>query len=149
MERYYYDCQTFLADVDRLTQQIDWEFDAIIAIARGGMSLAQRLGEHYNLRSVYTINTIGYDDTEKRESVEVFNIPDLRDARRVLVVDDIVDSGDTLREVLSVLQRTYPHATYKTASLFYKKSARVTPDWSVKEADTWIDFFWSVPTKAL
>ncbi len=132
-----------------MTEQIDWEFDAIIAIARGGMSLAQRLGEHYNLRSVYTINTIGYDDTQKRESVEVFNIPDLKDARRVLVVDDIVDSGDTLREVLSVLQRTYPHATYKTASLFYKKTASIAPDWSVKEADAWIDFFWSVPTRTL
>lgn len=143
MEKRYYSYEDFLADTKVLTQKIEWEFDAIIAIARGGLSLAQLLGEYYDLRAVYSINTIGYNDTQKLDSVKVFNLPQLQDAKSVLIVDDIVDSGDTLIEVLKILGEAYPQVTFKTASLFYKKSAKIAPDWYVKEAKIWIEFFWS------
>ena len=61
-----------------------------------------------------------------------------------MIVDDIVDSGDTLVEVLAVLNDMYPDITFHTASLFYKKTAKITPTWHVKEPKGWIDFFWSV-----
>lgn len=144
MKKRYYSYEDFLTDTRSLTQKIDWEFDTIIPIARGGLSLAHLLGEYYNIREVYSINTIGYDNTFKLESVKVFNIPELGDAQNVLIVDDIVDSGDTLVEVLKVLHQLYPSISFKTAALFYKKSAKIAPDWYVQEADKWIDFFWSV-----
>ena len=144
MGKCYYPYVDFLTDTKLLTQKIDWEFDAVIAIARGGLSLAQFLGEYYDLRAVYSINTIGYDDTQKLDDVKVFNLPQLQEARSVLIVDDIVDSGDTLIEVLKVLDEAYPHVTFKTASLFYKKSAKIAPNWYVKEATEWIDFYWTV-----
>lgn len=147
MDKRYYSYENFLNDTKVLTQKIDQKFDGIIAIARGGLSLAQFLGEYYNTREVYSINTIGYEDTEKLESVEVFNIPKLKNANTVLIVDDIVDSGDTLVEVLKVLRQTYPNIGFKTAALFYKKSAKIAPDWYVQEADTWIEFFWTVDMK--
>ena len=109
--------------------------------------MAQMLGEYYDLREVYAINTIGYDDTEKKESVEVFNIPELRSAKQVLIVDDIVDSGDTLVEVLNVLNKKYPTVTFFTAALFYKKTAKIAPTWYVKEPKGWIEFFWSEDLK--
>jgi xanthine phosphoribosyltransferase len=144
MEKRYYPYEDFLADTKALIEKIDWKFDSIITVARGGMSLAHLIGEYYDMREVYTINTIGYEDTTKLESVKVFNIPELNEAKSVLIVDDIVDSGDTLVEVLKVLHQMYPTVIFKTASLFYKKSARIAPDWYVREADKWIDFFWSV-----
>jgi len=147
MDKPYYSYEDFLADTKVLTQKIDWKFDGIIAIARGGLSLAQLLGEYYNIREVYSINTIGYEDATKLESVEVFNKPELKDAKSVLIVDDIVDSGDTLVEVLKVLSKTYPSVTFKTASLFYKKSAKIAPDWCVQETNKWIEFFWTVDIK--
>jgi len=144
MYKVYYGYETFLADTKQLTKKIEWEFDAIIAIARGGLSLAQLLGEYYDLRAVYSINTIGYNDTKKLDSVKVFNLPQLQDAKSVLIVDDIVDSGDTLVEVLKALGEVYPHVRFKTASLFYKKSAKIAPNWYVKESTEWIDFYWTV-----
>lgn len=147
MEKLYYPYENFLTDTKLLTQKIEWEFDAIIAIARGGLSLAQLLGEYYDLRAVYSINTIGYDDSQKLDAVKVFNLPQLQDARSVLIVDDIVDSGDTLVEVLRILDEKYPHITFKTASLFYKKSAKIAPNWYVREAETWIEFFWTEDIK--
>jgi xanthine phosphoribosyltransferase len=144
MKKRYYPYEDFLADTRSLTQKIDWQFDTIIPIARGGFSLGHLLGEFYNIREVYSINTIGYEDTQKLDSVKVFNIPELKEAQNVLIVDDIVDSGDTLIEVLRVLHEAYPAVNFKTASLFYKKSAKIVPNWYVQEADRWIEFFWTV-----
>ena len=144
MTRIYYPYTEFRDDLRLLVQKIDQPFDTILGIARGGLSMAQLLGEHYDIRQVYAINTIGYDGTKKKDSVEVFNIPDLKSASTVLIVDDIVDSGDTLIEVLDTLNTKYPNVTFITASLFYKKTAKITPTWYVKEPKGWIDFFWSV-----
>jgi xanthine phosphoribosyltransferase len=38
---------------------------------------------------------------------------------------------------------------FKLASLFYKKTALVQPDFTVKEAPHWIDFFWEADLKKL
>ncbi|MFT7824321.1 MAG: phosphoribosyltransferase family protein [Sulfurimonas sp.] len=147
MNRVYYSYEEFRNDLKILSGKIDKEFDAILCIARGGMTMAHLLGEHYDMREVYSVNTVGYEDTQKKESVEVFNIPNLSSAKNVLIVDDIVDSGDTLVEVLKVLEERYPDILFLSASLFYKKSAKIAPDWYVKEAETWIDFFWTVDLK--
>jgi len=144
MHKIYYPYEEFKEDLKVLTRKIDQPFDVILGIARGGLSMAQMLGEYYDLREVYAINTIGYDDTEKLKSVEVFNIPDLKSAKQVLIVDDIVDSGDTLVEVLKVLNEKYPQITFLTTSIFYKKTACMKPTWYVKEPHGWIEFFWSM-----
>ena len=144
MGKIYYPYEEFRDDLKVLVRKIDQPFDTILGIARGGLSMAQLLGEYYDLREVYAINTIGYDGTKKNDSVKVFNIPDLKLASTVLIVDDIVDSGDTLAEVLAVLNAIYPNITFYTALLFYKKTAKITPTWYVKEPKGWIDFFWSV-----
>jgi len=144
MDKIYYPYDEFRDDLKILTQKIDKPFDTILGIARGGLSMAQMLGEYYNLRDVYCINTIGYEDMQKKASVEVFNVPDLKSSTQVLIVDDIVDSGDTLIEVLTVLSKKYPDITFYTASLFYKKTAKITPTWHIKEPKGWIDFFWSI-----
>ncbi len=143
MTKIYYPYAEFREDLQLLIAKIDQPFDAILGIARGGLSMAQMLGEYYNIREIYAINTIGYEDTEQKASVEVFNIPDLKSSKSVLLVDDIVDSGETLIATLEVLSKQYPKITFLTASLFYKKTAKITPTWYIKEPKGWIAFFWS------
>ncbi len=145
--RKQYSYNEYYADTEKLIAQIDWEFDTIIAIARGGLTLSHMLGEFYHIRQVYAINTIGYDDTQKLENVEIFNIPDLQYAKNILIVDDIVDSGDTMKIVLNVLEKKYPQCIFRSAVLFYKPTAIIKPDWYAQEAKEWIDFFWSVDLK--
>ena len=147
MTKVYYPYGEFVVDLKTLTSKIDQEFDAIIAIARGGLGLGMMLGEHYHIREVYAINTIGYDGVKKLDEVKVFNIPNLNGAKKVLIVDDIVDSGDTLNEVLKMLQNQYATTTFYSASIFYKPTASIEPTWWVKEATEWIEFFWSEDLK--
>jgi xanthine phosphoribosyltransferase len=148
MSKIYYAYEEFKEDLKNLTQKIDKEFDVILPIARGGLSMGQMLGEYYDIREVYAINTIGYDNSEKLKEVMVFNVPNLGRTKRVLIVDDIVDSGDTLVEVLKVLEAQYPSIEFFTASIFYKPTAVIEPTWWVKEPKGWIEFFWSEDLRA-
>lgn len=138
-----YNYNEFIKDSLNLTKKIDYKFDTIIAIARGGLTIAHFLGEYYDIRKVYSINTIGYNDTKKLDNIKVFQVPNLKESKNVLIVDDIVDSGDTLKIVLEILNKEYPKIEFKSASLFYKKSASIEPNFWEKEATEWIDFFWS------
>lgn len=147
MKKHYYPYTEFRDDLKLLTQKIDKPFDVIVGISRGGLSMAQMLGEYYDIRKVYAISSIGYNDALKLDEVRVFNIPDLSDAKSVLIVDDIVDSGDTIAEVLRVLKSRFDSVTLYSASIFYKKSAKIAPTWYVKEPQGWIEFFWSVDLK--
>lgn len=143
MTKIYYSYNEFVIDLKNLTRQIDREFDTIVPIARGGLMIGLFLAEHYNIRDVFSINTIGYNGTQKLNNIQILNIPNLDNAKNVLIVDDIVDSGDTLNDVLSLLKDKYKNINFMTASIFYKKSAKITPDWFINEPNGWIDFFWS------
>ena len=147
MQKTYYPYAEFRADLKVLTEKIDQTFDVLIPISRGGLSMGQMLGEFYDIREVYAINTIGYEETEKLDEVKVFNVPSLKENQRVLILDDIVDSGDTLVEVLKVLGARYPNTIFETASIFYKPTAIIKPTWWVKEPKGWIEFFWSEDLK--
>ncbi len=147
INKIYYSYNEFREDLKRLIEKIDQDFDTIVPISRGGLSMGQMLGEFYEIRQVYAINTIGYEGTKKLDEVKVFHFPNLEESNRVLIVDDIVDSGESLVAVLEVLKREYPKVIFFTASLFYKPTAIVEPTWWVKQTQDWIDFFWSEDLK--
>lgn len=147
MIKQYYSYENFRDDLKILTKKINKPFDAIMGISRGGLSMAQMLGEYYDIRKVYAINSISYKDTIKLDEVKIFNIPDLSASKAVLIVDDIVDSGDTLVKILDILKEKYPQVDLYVASIFYKKSAKIAPDWFVREPKNWIEFFWTVDLK--
>jgi xanthine phosphoribosyltransferase len=147
VKKIYYPYSEFIDDLKELISKIDVEFDTIVGVARGGLTISHLLGEYYNIRDVFSINSIGYIDDIKLDSVKIFNFPDLNRSRVILVVDDIVDSGDTLIQILEKLKGRYQNLDIYTASIFYKESAKIKPDFFVKEAREWIDFFWSVDLK--
>ncbi|WP_201352880.1 phosphoribosyltransferase [Hydrogenimonas urashimensis] len=151
MKRVRYDYETFVKDLKQLADSIPDSFNAIVAIARGGMTMAHLLGEYWNIRNVFVINSIGYEETRKLEKTKVFNIPDLLPCDDILIVDDIADSGETIKAVLDTLKARYPDKRFKTATLFFKPNKSIVrPDYWLKEVDDeWIDFFWSDDLKAL
>jgi len=118
--------------------------DAILAIARGGLTFAHHLAEKLDMREVFSINAVSYEKDKKLDNIHIFNIPDLQNYENILVVDDISDSGDTFIEVLNLLKQKYPDKIYKTISIFYKPSSKFKPDYFFHETNEWINFFWEV-----
>ena len=137
MKEYTYN--EFKNDIKNLKLDIP---DCIVAIARGGLTFAHHLAEKFNIREVFTINAISYDKTKKLNKIDIFNIPDLKNFKNILIVDDISDSGDTFIEVLKILKEKYPHKNYKTISIFYKPSSKFKPDFYFHKTNEWINFFW-------
>lgn len=139
----YYPYEEFKTDTNNLIKQVnDFKPESILGIARGGLTLAHAISEGLGLRDVQTIRTELYDEKDKRESISIFGECDFKDIKRVLVVDDIADSGQTLNFILDVLVKQNPDIEFKTATLFYKKTSIYEPHFWINEANDWIDFFW-------
>lgn len=139
----YYSYEAFKEDATSLIgQSRQYRPDVIIAIARGGLMLGQLMGYGLGVRNIQSIRVESYDGDVQRECVTILGHCELDKAKRILIVDDIVDSGNTLRAILDYFDQVAPYAQKRSASLFYKPSASVLPDYKVHEATTWIDFFW-------
>jgi len=139
----YYGYEEFKNDTKVLIEAVrPFDPDAIIAVARGGMMLSQLLGHGLDLRNVQSLRVESYDDTARRDAAKIFGSCDLQGCKRVLIVDDIVDSGMTLAALLERLRRDHPQTEFRSAAIFYKPAASVQPDYRVKEATEWINFFW-------
>jgi xanthine phosphoribosyltransferase len=140
----YYSYEEMVDDLDALVKELP-EVDAIVAIARGGVTFGHMLSEKLEMRSFFTLNSVHYEGQQKLDYIKVFNIPDLSGFSSILLVDDISDSGDTLNETVGMLKREYPAMTIVTSTVFCKKGSSFTPDFHLRENAEWVEFFWSTP----
>jgi xanthine phosphoribosyltransferase len=145
LKKVYYPYEDFVKDSKVLFNQIKiYQPDALVSVARGGLALGLMIAEALNTRELYSINSILYEDTCKLEKCKVFNIPNLSNLKKVVLIDDIVDSGESMKHIISKLTKLYPDCEFKIATLFYKPTACIQPDFTVKEAKDWIEFFWEI-----
>ena len=138
----YYSYDDFRLDTNKLIQAVKpFEAEAILSIARGGYTLAHAMAEGLDIRDVQSIRTELYDKECKREDIKLFGVCAF-DVKRVLVVDDIADSGETLAFIMNYLRENFPEIEFESVTLFYKKTSIYEPDYWVNEASAWIEFFW-------
>lgn len=143
MEKYYYSYNEFIDDVTVLAQRVEkFQPDTLLAVARGGLTLGHFLAQALNIRRLFVINSIHYEKEQKLSTLDIFNIPDLSSAKKVVIIDDIVDSGETLHAIVALLKKEYPQCKFKIATIFYKTTAQLQADYTLKHAHEWIDFFW-------
>ena len=140
---YYYSYEHFKKDTNLLIKKSkEFHPEVIIGIARGGLTLSHAMAEGMGIRKVETIRTELYDKSCKREEISIFGECNLSDISRVLVVDDISDSGDTLKAIMNHLESNFKDIEFKSATLYYKKTSCYEPHYWINEATEWIDFFW-------
>ena len=140
---YYYSYEAFEADMRALLPACRaYAPDTIVALARGGMMGAQLLAYGLDTRDVRLLGVSSYDGDARRDTLRIDGDCDVRASKRILIVDDIVDSGETLRAVRAYLRAQNPGAQVKCAAPWYKSGACEQPDFSCREATEWIEFFW-------
>ncbi|MGN6503801.1 MAG: phosphoribosyltransferase [Pseudolysinimonas sp.] len=119
--------------------------DAIVAIARGGLVLAGALGYALDVKMLGSLNVEFYTGVEERLDEPVVLPPTLdRDAlagKRVLLVDDVSDSGRTLALVLALLRAG--GGEVRTVCLYSKPGTVQRPDYVWRTTPNWIMFPWS------
>ena len=111
----------------------------ILAVARGGLTLGHSLAVALENRNLFTLNSIHYEDTNKLDTINIFNVPDLSAYKeKFCSVDDIIDSGESMVEIKRELLKRYPNLEIKIATVFYKEKALLLPEFKVKEAHDWV-----------
>ena len=135
------------SDYDELVSSIasqlgDWEPDAIVGLTRGGLIPAVQFSHMFNVK-LYTLNISLRDG--KAPSAK-FDWKQLDKYSRVLIIDDINDSGSTLREVHNQFY-TRAYMNPKFATLLSKRSSVMEVDYAgehinkSREKD-WVVFPW-------
>ncbi|MFC7431071.1 MULTISPECIES: phosphoribosyltransferase [unclassified Agrococcus] len=119
--------------------------EIVIAIARGGLLPAGHLAYALGLKLADAINVEFYTDVHQTLPDPVLLEPMLDveaiRGRRLLVVDDVADSGRTLALVLDLLRGMGAEA--RSAVLYAKPTSIVDPDFVWRRTDRWIVFPWS------
>lgn len=123
--------------------------DVVVAIARGGLMPAGAMAYALGIKACGSLNVEFYAniDTPGAETLaEPTVLPPLLDTgslhdKQVLLVDDVADSGRTLRLAVDLLERRGLHV--RSATIFVKPTTIIHPDYSWKATDKWIDFPWS------
>jgi hypoxanthine phosphoribosyltransferase len=122
-----------------------YEPDIILAIARGGLLAAGALGYALAVKNLYTMNVEFYTGVDERLPVPMIlpPVPDLVELRfaRVLIVDDVADTGHTLKIVQDFFKGRVKEV--RSAVLYEKPHSVVQCDYVWKHTDLWINFPWS------
>jgi hypoxanthine phosphoribosyltransferase len=125
--------------VERLALAVhesDYRFDQIICLARGGLRVGDVLSRIYEL-PLAVLSTHSYSadgGTIRGELViaEHMTMTRPRLGEKVLLVDDMVDSGHTLAAVSAELPKRFPHVSaLRTAVLWWKACSVIKPDFYV------------------
>ena len=113
-------------------------FNRIIAISRGGLIPAGILSYELDIRNCETINVSSYDHDSIRADadIEISGIIKNIDSK-TLIIDDLADSGRTLR----ILRQLYPDA-YVACVYAKPKGADAADCFAQELPDKWVVFPW-------
>ena len=115
-------------------------FKGVIAITRGGMVPAAIVARELEIRLIDTICIASYQG-DKQEKLNIMKEVKLGDkGEGWLIIDDLVDTGDTARAVRKMLPKAH------FATVYAKPAGRPMVDTYITEVsqDTWIFFPWDM-----
>jgi hypothetical protein len=122
-----------------------YEPDIVLAIARGGLLVAGALSYALGVKNTFTMNVEFYTGIDERLEMPMIlpPVPDLVDfsETRVLIADDVADTGATLALVKDFLVGKV--AETRCAVLYEKPRSTVRCEYVWRRTDRWIDFPWS------
>ena len=120
-------------------------FDGLVAITRGGLVPAAIIARELNLRIIETVCIASYHDYKNQGGLQVLktiadSLMTKADGAKILVVDDLVDTGATAKVVREMLPKAH------FATVYAKPKGRPMVDTFITEVsqDTWIYFPWDM-----
>lgn len=121
----------------------DFKADVIVGVSRGGWPPARIMSdllENPELANVRAEFYLGVAKT-KGDPVITQHVSTSVTDKKVLIVDEVADTGKSLRLVKSHLEEQGA-TEVKIMTIYYKPWSIVVPDWYAKETSCWIVFPW-------
>jgi len=132
-------------DLARMVSDDSFEPDLILGIARGGLLVSGALAYALDVKNTWTMNVEFYTGVEERLDVPMIlpPVPELvdLDSARMLIADDVADTGETLRLVKDFCAGKVLEV--RCAVLYEKPPSVVKCEYVWRRTDLWIDFPWS------
>jgi hypoxanthine phosphoribosyltransferase len=120
--------------------------ELVLGIARGGLLVAGALGYALDIKNTFTMNVEFYTGIDERLDMPMIlpPVPELVDLEeaRVLIADDVADTGLTLRLVKDFCAGKVGEV--RCAVLYEKPRSVVSCEYVWRRTDRWIDFPWSI-----
>ena len=139
------DVQSLTEEVARQIRESGYMPDVIVAVSRGGFDPARILCDQLGIKRLASLQIEYYKDINESSSTPEIVFPlnaDVPD-KSVLVVDDVSDSGDSLRVARDhVLERGASEV--RVATLHVKPWTSFRPDFSASEVESWILYPWEI-----
>ncbi|CAB4711123.1 MAG: phosphoribosyltransferase [Actinobacteria bacterium] len=140
--------ELFGTAVRELAQQVvdsGYEPDLVLSIARGGLGLGMGLGYALDVKNLSAVNVEFYTGVDQRLDVPIMLPPtpaavDLS-GLKVLIADDVADSGRTLEIVQEFCADHVAEA--RSVVIYEKPWTIVKPDYAWRRTERWINFPWS------
>jgi hypothetical protein len=134
--------------IERLIAQVHesgYKFDAILCLARGGLRIGDVISRVYDM-PLAILAASSYREAAgtqqgRLDIGEFITKTGGEMSGKVLLVDDLVDSGVTMNRVIEHLKQCFPAVTeVRTAVLWYKGNSTFRPDYFVQflETSPWI-----------
>jgi xanthine phosphoribosyltransferase len=117
-----------------------WQWRGIVAVARGGLVPAALVARALGIRNLETVSVATYQD-ERLGEPELLKLPSAAgDGSGWLVIDDLVDTGATMKIIRALLPKAH------VGVLYAKPIGLPLADSFVAEfpQDSWIDFPWEM-----
>ncbi|WP_168203811.1 phosphoribosyltransferase [Humibacter ginsenosidimutans] len=119
--------------------------EIVVAIARGGLLPAGAVAYGLGVKNCGALNIEFYTGIGEVLDAPTVLSPELDFdslvGRRVLLVDDVADSGRTLALAVGLLRER--GAEVRSATIYTKPGSIAKPDFSWRETGLWINFPWS------
>jgi hypoxanthine phosphoribosyltransferase len=148
IDHLWVDWQEYHDLIERLAILIDrsgWQFDHVLCLARGGMRVGDVLSRVFD-RPLAILSTSSYRASAGTEQgsldiAENITMTQGKLSGRVLLVDDLVDSGVTMKAVCEQLRVRYPELSeVRSAVLWQKARSAFSADYTavILDTDPWI-----------
>ena len=150
MDKISYSWQDFDTDIENLVDQISyrlWIPDYIVGVKRGGLIPAIKLSHYFNKPMI--MMSCQLRDSKDTE-VRLYEVEEIPTDKKILIVDDICDSGVTLSKIiLQFYVNGFSIDNVRTCSLFYNSEQNFIVDyaarnWNRSKNKEWIVFPWEV-----
>lgn len=142
----YKDIEKYCLKIYEQITKTNYSPDYIVAISVGGLFPAIHFARLFNTRNLTTIGINSYFK-KKQNKIKIINLPEkkLLKNKKILLVDDISDTGKTIEFVVNLLKKEYKVKDIKTATIFVNKiNCKYYSDYYYKEVNKWVFFPWDI-----
>ena len=153
MSKLYITANQYLEESFELADKIyksGFEPDIVVGIWRGGSIPGITIHEYLRYKNIPALSSViitrSYDNIGTQTDsvyIDMSNkvVEDLRCADRILIVDDVLDTGKTIEAIYKFFNYNSIIGEIKIASVYYKPAtSSVFPDYYIHETDRWIVF---------